>query len=897
MDTITTPRPARQLLERDVHLSRLHACVEAAVAGRSRVALVSGPAGIGKTSLVRELRDAVGRHRVLAGGCDDLRTPRTLGPLRDAARGTGGALEAALAAGEAGDAVYDAAVAELAGREATVLVVEDVHWADDATLDLLRHVVRRLDAVRAVLVLTYRDESLSISHPLRPLLAAAGSGPVERLTLEPLSLTAVEALAAGTGRDPAEVLALTGGNPFYVTEVLAADGDGVPASVVDAVLSRVQRLDPSSVAVLEQLSVMTAAADGDVARALVGDRPGALAEAEASGVVELAATGVAFRHELARRAVEGSLTEARRRELNAAVVHALFSAGEPDPDRLVHHAAEAADVATVLGHAPSAGRQAARAGAHRQALAHFEAALPYAERLPVGDRAALLDDYAWELHIAHRFHEAVRAGRQAVELRERVGDPVLLGGTLLRLSRQLYTAGDTGAAQAAVEWAVRIAEATGYPPLYASAACERGTMLALTGASGDAVDVLGAARRLAVDAGRGDLAALCLNYRGIARCDLGDTGGLDDLRESLAAATANGAHECAARAYTNLAELLYRYGRWDELDACLRRGIGYVGERGFWSHGYNLQVHRALLLLRRGDWDGAERLLRPKVDDPDDPGMLYVYSVPPLARLLARRGDPAAEELLAAAWERAVRHRSLIGLAYAGTAYVEWAWLVGRPAVAAGVRDAVARRWPRGAGLLRGELERYLARAGVGGGAYDGCPEPYAAGLRGDWRSAAAGWERLGDRYEQALELAESGQVEPTLSALRLLDELDAVPAAALVRRRLSELGVTGIPRRARAATRGHPAGLTERQADVLTLLTDGLTNAEIADRLVVSVRTVDHHVSAILGKLGVATRREAAAAARSRGLVTGFDVPRAASRARSLVPRQPSVGMGSSPR
>jgi DNA-binding NarL/FixJ family response regulator len=125
----------------------------------------------------------------------------------------------------------------------------------------------------------------------------------------------------------------------------------------------------------------------------------------------------------------------------------------------------------------------------------------------------------------------------------------------------------------------------------------------------------------------------------------------------------------------------------------------------------------------------------------------------------------------------------------------------------------------------------------------------------------------VGDPYERALELLDSGEAEPTLEALTVLDGLGARPGATLARRRLRDLGVVQVPRGPAAATRSNPAGLTERQAEILRLLAAGMTNAEIAARLVVSVRTVDHHVSAVLQKLGVATRREAAAAVATLGL------------------------------
>jgi DNA-binding NarL/FixJ family response regulator len=159
-----------------------------------------------------------------------------------------------------------------------------------------------------------------------------------------------------------------------------------------------------------------------------------------------------------------------------------------------------------------------------------------------------------------------------------------------------------------------------------------------------------------------------------------------------------------------------------------------------------------------------------------------------------------------------------------------------------------------------------MARAGLPAESFDGCPAGWAAGLEGDWRAAAAAWQEAGDPYETALELAESGDAEATAEALRLLEDLRAEPAAARVRERLRAMGAR-VPRGPRAVTRANPAGLTPRQLAVLGLLREGMTNAEIADRLVLSVRTVDHHVAAVLDKLGVRSRREAAAAAQELGV------------------------------
>jgi DNA-binding CsgD family transcriptional regulator len=516
-------------------------------------------------------------------------------------------------------------------------------------------------------------------------------------------------------------------------------------------------------------------------------------------------------------------------------------------------------------HAPPAGRAAARLGAHRQALAHAETALRHADRLPAAQHARLLDDYAWELYNARRFDEAVLAARDAVRRYEQLGDDGALGAALVRCARHLYMAGDTAEAQLAAARAVQVLD--GEPAELAYALSQHAALLALTEQPEAAIAELDRARTLAAGPRRAEIEATCLNYLGVARCDLVGAAGLEPLRASLAHARETGLHEWIARGYTNLAEPLYRFGRYDELAALLADGLAFTAEHGFWSHAYNLRVHHALLRLRRGD-RAAEEELRVLAADAGSAGMLAVYSEPAYARMLARRGSAAAEPLLTRSWRRALHQRSLLGLAFAGTAIAEWALLTGQPERAAPVAaELLTRRHRPGATPVLAEVLRYLDRAGVAVPELPDCPEPWAAGLRGDWAAAAAGWAQVGDPYEQAWELAGSGAPKPTLEAVRLFDEMGATAAAALVRARLRELGVARMPRGPHASTRANPAGLTSRQVDVLTLLADGRTNAEIAARLVLSVRTVDHHVGTIFDKLGVSTRRAAARRAVELGL------------------------------
>jgi DNA-binding CsgD family transcriptional regulator/tetratricopeptide (TPR) repeat protein len=849
------------LLERDAELRRLRETLRGAGQGRGSVVLVSGEAGIGKTSLVRAFaREASGSARVLVGACDDLVTPRTLGPFRDMARGAGGPLAEAVEEVAGRDAVFGAVHQELAGRP-TVMVVEDVHWADDATLDVLRYLAWRIPALPSVLVLTYRDDELGDDHPLRRVLGALASQEVPRLVLAPLSAGAVQELSGGRGADTGAVLAATAGNPFFVTEVLANPGVEVPATVRDAVLARLGGLGEPTQRALELLSTVPGRGERWLVERLLDD-PAALDEAERRGVLEADPGHVWFRHELARRAIERQLTSGARVACNRRVLAELARRPGVELSRLAHHAHRAGDPEAVIRHGLAAAREAAGAGAFSEALAHYELVLGWSGQLPGEQLATVLEESIWVLYNLSRFDQAVTRAGQVVGLRERTGDPATLGQALTTLSRMRYMVNDPGGSEEAATRAVALLEPLGDRPRLARAYTYLAAIMKLTDRLDEAIARARQALELGERTGQQDVVAHSLNYLGYALLDLGDPDGAAHLRRSAAVARAAAHYEYTQRAYTNLVEGLYRLGRFSELDGPLADGLAYAREYGFASHEYNLEAHRCMLLTLRGRWDEAEAGLR-RLLAADDPGVLASFGLSALGRLLARKGDPAAGALLERAWATATRTNSVQAIALAGIARVESAWLAGDHRAAADLAGVPLERTAgRGAERYHGELLRYLARCGHPVTAPAGCPPEFALGIGGDWRGAAALWRSLGVPYEHALELAGSGRQPELLAALATLDGLGAQAAATLARRQLRRLGVTHLPRRPRPRTRANPAGLTDRQLEVLGLLAEGLTNAEIADRLVVSVRTVDHHVAAILAKLNVTSRREAARAA-----------------------------------
>lgn len=852
---------ARYLLERQVELEALEAAVARAARGLGSTALVLGEAGIGKTSLVQAFLAAVGGDaRVLSGAGEDLLTPRALGPLRDAARSSAGPLADALSASADPDLIFAAICDELAvSPPPTVFVVEDAHWADGATLDVLRYLGRRIRNLPGVLLLTYRDDDLAPDHPLRGVLGGFG-GSALRLRLAPLTTEAVNELAAATTMDAVELVRLTGGNPFFVTEALASPDGGVPPTVVDAVLARVRRMSAVAQRAIERLAVVPSGVEFGLLRALVDDLA-PVAEAERAGVLTMRDGVVSFRHELARRAVVESLPASLRLELNASVVRVLLGRADYDPFRVLHHAVESGDDEVVVTYGTLAGREASRVGAHRQAAACYAQVLARGQLLPLAERAGLGEPYAWALSNSNQLYAAVDAAAVAAKQWQQVGDDAQLVHALVTLSRHQWLTERPEAALDSARRALRLAQAGEDTEQNALARLNVGALLVLLDQEAAGLPLLDEALESATRLEVPYLAALALNYRGSAQLQLGDLDGEAKLLQSLTIATDIASHEFVMRAFYNLVEGLWRLGRHDEACAYIAQADVYARDRDFPVNRYMFDARRCRLLAGRGAWAEAGAGLRELLEGQRDPGMIGRETLPILARLLVRQGHGEGADLLAEADQHAQRADVLEWLVPTGLAQIERAWLAGVPEQAGRYPRLLLERTDRaGCHAKRGEVLRYLRRLGYPTEPFPGCPEEYAAGLRGDWRAAAQAWHDIGDPYERALELAESGEPGPTLEAFAVLNRLGAHPAAVIVRHRLRTLGITRLPRRPQASTLANPVGLTARQAEILRLLASGMSNAEIAQRLVVSTRTVDHHVSAVLQKLGVRTRREAAA-------------------------------------
>jgi DNA-binding CsgD family transcriptional regulator len=867
------------LLERRPQLDELNRALDRACGGGGGcIALVAGEAGIGKTALVnsftRGLAEAYPTVALLWGACDALFTPRPLGPLLDMMPQCSGALRTALEAGAARERIFAAFLDELRRHDpACVIVLEDVHWADEATLDLLTFVGRRIRQTPGVVVATYREDEVGASHPFRRVLGGLPGDAVRRIRVPLLSESAVSRLARLAGRSAEGLHALTGGNPFFVTEVLAGGAAQVPASVHDAVLARAARLPREAREVLDPISVLPGRAERWLVEALAGPSSARYVDTSiSSGMLVGTPTTVAFRHELARRTWEATIEPGRAATLHAQVLDLLLERGAAQTGlaRLVHHADRAGRGDCVLQYAPAAAREAAIVGAHREAAAHFDTALRYADPLPAEERATLLEACSYERHLVADLDDAVRAREAALAIRRALNDHLREGSDVRWLSRLAWFQGQRDRAIELGREAVGVLEPLGSTVELAMAYSNLSQLAMLDDGLADAAAWGDRAIAMAERLGDVETLAHALNNVGTARMYNGqDNAGRQQVERALSLALENGYHEHAVRTYTNLACIAINSRDFEVAEERVARTLAFAAEHDLETFSLYMTGWRARLRLDRGDWEGAERDALAVLDRYRVMDVVRFPALVVLALLRARTGAAGAEALLDEAGRLAAPSRELQRLVPATTARAEAAWIRGDLAGAEAETHAAYEQAMRTSiSWYRGPLAYWLWRIGRLDAMPESIPKPYELQMVGDWAAAAAIWERIGCPYERALALAQTNERESLREAIEVLEGLGARASAQAVRRDLRGRGIRGIPRGPRSATRANPGGLTRSQAKVLALLALGTSNADIARQLFLSPRTVDHHVSAILRRLGVHTRAEAIAAAHTRHLI-----------------------------
>jgi DNA-binding CsgD family transcriptional regulator/tetratricopeptide (TPR) repeat protein len=854
-----------ELLERKKCLADLTDWLRRAIEGAGCIALLGAEAGIGKTAVLQEFAKAPLGARVLWGGCDALFAPRPLGPLCDIARQTQGDLLAAIFSNANREVIFAAALDELE-RTQTLVVFEDMHWADEATLDLLKYLGRRIQRARAMLVVSYRDDEVGPRHPLRFVIGDLPRTATHRMSLLPLSEPAVAQLARQAGQSSVGLHRITGGNPFFVTEALAAVADTVPVSVRDAVLARAMRLTPEARKIAELACVVPGKTESWLLEQTVPVDEAAIEGCMSIGMVRSDDGALSFRHELARRAFEDSLSQSHRQLLHAKVFAALAARPHISAARLAHHAAGARNAAAVLQFAPIAAMQAASVGSHREAASLYQVALLYAQEIAPDERARLYERLSYECYLTGRHERAIEARRAALEVWRASGSRMREGDALQWLSRLSWFIGRRADANRYGAEAVLTLESLPPSPELARAYSNCGQLDMESHELESAISWAQRAIALAEPCAENEILCDALGTLGITRLIAGDPSGWVELERALRIALDRDLQEQVASAYNDLSAMAVSCRQYDKASRWFSEGLAYCEKRDLDALRLYMLAYRARKSFEQGDWpaasEDAEAVLRHPLATP----ITRIPALRTLGHIRIRRGDPQAEAALEEAWAIGGAAQELQRIGTLAAIRAEAAWLAGdREGVLKAVGPAYElvcqRRDPR----MKGELASWLWRVGALQDQPADIADPYAQEISGDWRAAAFAWKRLGCPYEYACLLAWHGIETEQREALEILERLGAAPAAHALRKRMRAEGVRAVPRGSRTSTRSNRLGLTRREAEILTLVSQGMRNSAIAKRLFVSTRTVDRHVSAILSKLGVQSRGEAVAMA-SRG-------------------------------
>jgi DNA-binding CsgD family transcriptional regulator/tetratricopeptide (TPR) repeat protein len=857
-----------ELLERSTSLDTLAAYAAEAADGNGRLVLVSGESGIGKTALVEAFQAQLHGARWLWGACDGLLTPRPLGPLFDIAVQTGGRLAQLCGDGATRDQLFDAFLAELECLPLTVAVIEDVHWADESTIDLLKFVGRRLSRMKALILVTLRDDEAGHDALVMLLGDLATERATRRIGLPPLSGEAVRLLVGQHDLDSAELWRATGGNPFLVCEAIEGGWPAVPPTVRDVVAARLARSSAAVREALQTAAVIGSTIDRNLLASVLDEPMEILDRCLATGLLTAEAGSLRFRHDLVRTAIAQSVSTHRTRQLHGQLLAALESAGDTDPAILAHHSEGAGDAAATVRHALAAAIRSADLGAHREAAAQYERALRHADAADLQTLAELKEGLADEHLLLDRLDESEAALHVALGYRRELHDDVNLGRDLSVLSDVLcYQCRGEESAQAAAE-SLAVLQPLPPGPELAVAHLGVAASMADVGRHAEAQNHIAKALSFAERLGRKDLVCAALITKGMCAIHSGQDG-IGFLEQALRLALEAGDEHNACNAYMCLQDACLSLQRLDEAEVYFKAGMAIGERRELRGTTRCLRVEHADTLLLQGNWDEAAAVCTEVLTIPGVSPWNQLYPLRILGTIRGRRGEPGHAELLDASAAMSAGAMKVPWTTQVRAARAELLWLAGEGEAACAEARLAYDEAVGQTDLWRlGSVAIWAWRLGAAVDVPTTLPEPYALEMAGDWRSAVAAWERLGRTYDAAVTRIFACSEDSELrTAVVVLDNLGARATAAAARRQMKALGMTAIPRGPRATTRAAPGGLTAREQEVLALLSLGLPDKEISRRLVISERTVHHHVSSILAKTGAPTRGVAARQAAGLGV------------------------------
>ncbi|MEP2679363.1 MULTISPECIES: ATP-binding protein [Roseobacteraceae] len=517
------------LKDRERALASIKAAAQEVATFGGQVVLIQGEAGIGKTTLIQNALRALPSDYISANAmCDPLNTPRPLGPVRDLARHLSQDHMPKLDEYQMFDGFLHYLQSSLGS---TILVIEDLHWVDQSSLDWLKYIGRRISEVPVLLIGSFRSDEVDAHHPLNTALNAFPPTRRKNLILNPLSVAAVTEMAVGSDLSGAHVHGITGGNPFFVTEILNAIGDrsDLPDSVSDAVNVRLNQLTSPELRFVETVACCPVRIPYETIRKMdLGDVPALCDVAIARHFLVPEGSDFRFRHELTRRAAYARMPPTAKREAHALFLAALLEDGVPEDqiDLVLHHAQGAHRRDLVLRYAPQAAKTAAALGGHREAAQYLGAVMQDLDGQAPRFAAEICESWAYEAGLALAIDEDVIAARErAVKLWHDVGDAEREGESLRWLSRLHWYRGESEIAKRYIHQAIDLLEGDDVAAARAKAYGLRAQFHMLQDQMEDAQIWGQRAYDLAVLGEDHEVVAHALNTIGTARMFRGDRGG------------------------------------------------------------------------------------------------------------------------------------------------------------------------------------------------------------------------------------------------------------------------------------------------------------------------------------------------------------------------------------
>jgi DNA-binding CsgD family transcriptional regulator len=851
------------LLERESDLALLQQLFSSVADGEGHCVFVSGESGIGKTSLLKHFTGELKKdYKVYEGLCDALFTPRPLAPLYDIALQVNTGLIDDPVIAQDRPALFSNFFNELRRQsEPVVIVFEDIHWADDATIDFIKFFARRITQLQCLFILTYRDNEIHTDHPIVSMFGQLTSGTFSRINLSPLSREAVKQLAEKKGYDGQKVYEVSGGNPYYVTEILSAYSEGVPANIRDAIISAYNRTSEKTRQVWDLLSVIPGRFE---TRYLERFDPGyreAIDNCIQLKILIHNSDEIHFKHELFRRTIEHSLSPLKRIALNRKILELFLNDFEyhNEIERIVHHATNANEYDLVLKYAPVAAKHAAALGAHTEASKLLAKAIENYEGNDVQIKMALFESYSYECYLTNNIEEAILFAGKTLQLLKGRGNVIKIAGCMRFMSHLRCCYGDWKSAVNMAGEAIELIKDQPASREKALLFCNMAQLKMHWGETGEIMDWAEKARKTAEELN--DDEVLCQSEIIIGAIRMNTPSlkneGWELIQKGLSSALKNSFQESAARAYSKMAINGMRLKDYPFVKKILHEGIAYSEERelDFWK--LTMLSVKAKLHLETGNWQEALTIAE-TLQESVYKGSFNLFGMVIVGQIKMRRGQPGALEILIRSKTLAYECFDLQALVAAVIALLEFEWLTGEAILKddelkniIGIVDRSIYYMDANEfafWLFKARNQRLKLRI-----IYDA----YHVNNIASAHKSAVHWHRLGNPYLQAHALF-SGDDEDKKKAISIVHQLDAVNVYERMKREMRSSGIKGIPRGLRKTTKENPALLTGREMDVLQLLRDGLQNKEIASKLFISAKTVDHHISSILFKLDVNSRVKA---------------------------------------